>query len=372
LIALLIGNNTLTTINEAKLMTTNTNQFLLYGANGYTARLIIERAAAFGLTPVLAGRSEEKLRPLAEQYGLSYRVANLNNTAELDEMLLDMPVVLNCAGPFSKTAAPMQRACLRTGTHYLDITGEVAVFEQGKERDADAKTRNLMLMSGVGFDVVPTDCMARYLHDRLPDATHLQLAFMNDGGGLSHGTAQTALEGMGNGGLIRQDGVLKTVPNAHKTLTVNFGTGQPQPCMSIPWGDLSTAHHTTGIPNIETFIGSSARQIRMARWGNKLSGLLSLKPVQSFLSRQITSRIAGPDEATRQRARTHIWGRAWNAQGQTLEARQHGPEGYTLTAEAALLITRKVLDGNWQAGFQTPAGLYGADLVLEIPGVTRE
>ncbi len=351
---------------------TKTNQFLLYGANGYTARLIIDRAAAFGLVPVLAGRSEEKLRPLAEQNGLTYRVANLTDTAELDKILLDMPVVLHCAGPFSKTAAPMQRACLRTGTHYLDITGEVAVFEQGKERDADAKARNLMLMSGVGFDVVPTDCMARYLYERLPDATHLQLAFMNEGGGLSHGTAQTALEGMGNGGLVRQNGVLQTVPNAHKTITVDFGTGQPRLCMSIPWGDLSTAYHTTGIPNIETFIGSSARQIKLARWGSKLSGLLSLKPVQSFFSSQITSRVAGPDEATRQRARTHIWGRAWNAENRAIEARLHAPEGYSLTAEAALLITKKVLDGHWKAGFQTPAGLYGADLILEIPGATRD
>ena len=348
------------------------NQFLLYGANGYTAQLIINQAASVGLTPVLAGRSKEKLRPLAEKHGLTYRVANLDDTAELDKVLLDMPVVLNCAGPFSKTAAPMQRACLRTDTHYLDITGEVAVFEQGQERNADAKARNLMLMSGVGFDVVPTDCMARYLYNQLPDATHLQLAFMNDGGGLSHGTAQTALEGIGNGGLVRQNGQLITVPNAHKTINVDFGTGQPRPCMSIPWGDLSTAYHTTGIQNIETFIGSSARQIRLAKWGNSLSGLLSLKPVQSFLRGLVTSRVTGPDEATRQRARTHIWGRAWNKESRTVEARLHAPEGYTLTAEAALLITKKVLDGNWQAGFQTPAGLYGADLILDIPGVTRD
>lgn len=347
------------------------NQFLLYGATGYTARLIIDRAAAFGLVPVLAGRSAEKLRSLAEKYSLTYRVAGLDDTAVLDKMLVDMPVVLHCAGPFSQTAAPMQRACLRTGTHYLDITGEVAVFEQGKTYDADAKTRNLMLMSGVGFDVVPTDCLARYLHDQLPDATHLQLAFMNDGGGLSHGTAQTALEGLGNGGLVRQNGQLIPVPNAYKTLTVDFGTGQPVPCMSIPWGDLATAYHTTGIPNIETFIGSSARQITLAKWGNSLSGLLALKRVQSFLRSQVTRRITGPDEATRQRARTHIWGRVWNERGQTHEARLHGPEGYTLTAEAALIITKKVLQGHWKAGFQTPAGLYGADLVLEIPGATR-
>ncbi|RYC68594.1 MULTISPECIES: saccharopine dehydrogenase family protein [Spirosoma] len=348
-----------------------TNTFLLYGANGYTARLMLDRLAAFGLRPVLAGRNEARLRPLAEQYGLSYRVADLSDATALDAALADMPVVLHCAGPFSQTAAPMQEACLRTGTHYLDITGEVAVFEHGFSLHEAAVNRNIMLMSGVGFDVVPTDCMARYLHERLPDATHLQLAFANEEGALSHGTAQTALEGLGAGGMIRQNGRLVPVPYVHHTLTVDFGNGQPQPCMAIPWGDLSTAYRTTGIPTIETYMGTTTRQIRMARLGNYLGWLVRLPWVQSFLRRQIASRVTGPDETVRQRARTHVWGRARNAQGQTVEARQHGPEGYTLTAEAALTITRHVLNGNWKAGYQTPAGLYGADLILELPGTSR-
>ena len=234
---------------------------MLYGANGYTARLIIDRAAAFGLTPVLAGRNKEKLRPLAEQHGLTYHVADLDDTAELDKVLLEVPIVLNCAGPFSKTAAPMQRACLRTETHYLDITGEVAVFEQGHhtrrrrqnpQPDAD--------VGAWGFDVVPTDCMARYLHDQLPDATHLQLACMNDGGGLSHGTAQTALEGMGNGGLIRQNGELKTVPNAHKTLTVDFGTGPANAVHEHPVGRFIDGVPHDGHPeyrNVHRLVGTA-------------------------------------------------------------------------------------------------------------------
>lgn len=348
-----------------------TPAFLLYGANGYTAQLIIERANAFGLTPVLAGRRAEKLKPLAEKHGLSYRVADLGNDTALDAMLKDMPVVLHCAGPFSQTAAPMQRACLRTGTHYLDITGEVAVFEHGTTLHEAALKRNVMLMSGVGFDVVPTDCVARYLHDRLPDATHLQLAFANEGGKLSQGTAQTALEGAGRGGLVRQDGRLKSVPYAHKTLSVNFGNGQTLLCMAIPWGDLSTAYWTTKIPNIETFMGASEGQILAAKAGNYVGWLLKNRTVQAFLKNQITSRVTGPDEAARQRARTHVWGKAWNARGETVEARLHGPEGYMLTALTALLITQKVLNGNWQAGFQTPAGLYGADLILEVEGVRR-
>lgn len=349
-----------------------TASFLLYGATGYTAQLIINRAKSFGLTPVLAGRSAAKLKPLAEKHGLTYHVADLSYNSALDALLLNASVVLHCAGPFSQTAAPMQQACLRMGTHYLDITGEIAVFERGMTLHPEALRQNVMLMSGVGFDVVPTDCLARYLHDRLPDATHLQLAFFTEGGSLSHGTAQTALEGAGGGGKVRRNGRIVTVPNAHKTLTVDFGNGLVRPCMSIPWGDVSTAYRTTGIPNIETFVGSSAGQIRLAKVGNYLGGLLRNRTVQSFLQKQVAKRVTGPDEATRQRARTHVWGKAWNARNQTVEARLHSPEGYNLTALAALTITQKVLNGDWQAGYQTPAGLYGADLILEIDGVTRE
>ncbi len=348
------------------------NTFLLYGANGYTARLILEKATQFGVKPILCGRDEAKLRPLADQYSLPYRVADLTDEIALNNAMRDVPVVLHCAGPFSRTAMPMQQACLRNGVHYLDITGEIAVFEQGAALDKQARERGVMLMSGVGFDVVPTDCLAQYLHNKLPDATYLQLAFANDGGALSHGTAQTAVDNLGQGGLVRENGVLTGVPYAHKILDVTFANGQTLPCMSIPWGDVSTAYHTTGILNIETFIGSTPGSIRMAKLGNSLGWLLRRKGLQKWVSRQITKRVTGPDEAARNRAKTQVWGRVGNKEGKTVEARLSGPEGYTLTALAALIITKKVLGGNSRPGFQTPAGLYGADLVLEIEGIKRE
>ncbi|MBO0937662.1 saccharopine dehydrogenase NADP-binding domain-containing protein [Fibrella sp. HMF5335] len=348
------------------------NTFLLYGATGYTARLILEKVGQFGLKPILCGRDEAKLRPLAGQFGFDYRVADLTNAAALDAALQGVPVVLHCAGPFSKTALPMQQACLRNRVHYLDITGEVAVFEQGAALDVAAKQQGVMLMSGVGFDVVPTDCIARYLKDKLPDATHLELAFANDGGAVSHGTAQTAADGLGQGGLVRENGKLKRVDYAHKVLTVKFLNGQTATCMSIPWGDVSTAYHTTGIPNIETFMAAEPMAIRLARAGNYLGWLLRQKWVQRFVQQQITKRITGPDEAKRSGANTQVWGRARNAAGTVTEARLSGPDGYDMTVLASLLITKKVLHGQFKPGFQTPAGLFGADLVLEIGGVKRE
>lgn len=347
-------------------ITTPMNTFLLYGANGYTARLIIERADHFGLTPILAGRDEAKVRMLAMKHHLEYRVADLTDVTALDAALTDVSVVLHCAGPFSKTALPMQKACLRTQTHYLDITGEVAVFEQGKTLNQQAIDRNILLMSGVGFDVVPTDCMALHLKNRLPDATHLQLAFANDGGSVSRGTALTAVENLGAGGLIRENGQLRPVHNAYKTLDVVFEPGkQPLTCATIPWGDLSTAYHTTSIPTIETYMAMPPRLIRLSRLGNYLGWLLGSKPVQTLLRDRISDTLTGPDEAIRSRARSLVWGRARNKAGQSVEARLICPEGYTLTADMALTITKKVLSGDWKPGFQTPAGLYGEGLILE-------
>jgi len=102
--------------------------FLIYGASGFTGKLIVDLAVKKGLRPVIAGRTEEKIKPLAQQYGLDYLTFGLENQATLVRHLKQFPLVLNCAGPFSRTAQPMVEACLVAKTHYLDITGEIEVY----------------------------------------------------------------------------------------------------------------------------------------------------------------------------------------------------------------------------------------------------
>ena len=347
-------------------------KFLLYGASGYTAGLVIKHASKFGLIPVLAGRNAQKIKAIAEAFNLNYCIADLDKPKELETILKDFKVVLHCAGPFSKTATQMQNACLKTGVHYLDITGEIEVFEAGIKRYKEAIDANIMLMSGVGFDVVPTDCMAQYLKNRLPDATHLQLAFTNIKGGISHGTALTMVENLGQQGFTRKNGQLKAEPIAHKTLDVPFEDGATTHCMSIPWGDIATAYYTTKIPNIETYTGATKALVLGTRMSNAMSWLTSSKIVKGFLQKRLDSSLTGPSEYTQQNAETRVWGKATNAKGQTVSARIFGIEGYTMTALTALNITKKVLEGNFKPGYQTPAKAYGADLILEIEGMRRE
>lgn len=343
---------------------------MLYGANGYTGKLIAELAHTYGLTPILAGRNEKEISRLAEKHNCNYRIFDLSITDTIIEHINDCKLVLHAAGPFLHTAKPMMKACIAAGVHYLDITGEIGVFEMAKKMGTAAEAAGIMLMPGVGFDVVPTDCMAKYLHEKMPDATHLQLAFASIGGGVSHGTATTMATSLGNGGAIRANGNIIKKPLGHKGMTVDFGI-KKRFVMTIPWGDVSTAHHTTGIPNIETYTAVKPSVYRLLKLQWLFNPLLRTAWVRKMVQRKIDAAPAGPDESARNTGKSLVWGSVKNEEGKYIEASYIGPEGYTLTAHASLIIAKKVWEGNLKIGYQTPAGCYGKDLALEIPGSSR-
>jgi len=225
-----------------------------------------------------------------------------------------------------------------------------------------------MVMPGVGFDVVPSDCLARHLKDRLPTATHLSLAFYGVGR-LSHGTAATMTMNVGKGGAIRKDGKITSVKAAWKTRDIDFGE-VTKTAVTIPWGDVSTAFYSTGIPNIEVFTVVPPSNLKMMKMSRYLGWLLATAPVQRYLQKKIPA--GGPSDAEREKGKTLMWGEASDGNGNIVEARQQGPEGYTLTAIAALNITDKILSGNFKTGYQTPAKAYGASLILKIGHVARQ
>ena len=342
--------------------------FLIYGANGYTGELITRTAVERGMRPIIAGRNAAAIKALAEKHGLEHRVFSLEQTDKLDAALQEAATVLHCAGPFSLTSRQMGEACLRTKTHYTDITGEIAVFEACAAADAKAKEAGIMIMPGVGFDVVPTDCLARHLKDRLPTAASLTLAFYGMGG-LSHGTQATMTMNVGKGGAVRRDGKIMSVPAAWRTREIDFGGGVVKTGVTIPWGDVATAYYSTGIPNIEVYTVVPASALKMMKLSRYLGWLLATGPAQRYLQSKIPP--GGPSDEQRARGKSLIWGEATDPDGNRVEARLQCPEGYTTTALAALDITQKILDGNFRPGFQTPAKAYGADLVLEIEGTAR-
>ena len=344
----------------------NTHQWMIYGANGYTGELIAREAARRGLAPVIAGRNRDSIEALAAELSLESRVFGLGDENRVVEAIKGCELVLNCAGPFSATATQMMEACLAAGTHYLDITGEIAVLELAQALNERAKRAGVVLCPGVGFDVIPTDCVAASLKAALPDATHLALGF-DSRSGLSPGTAKTSIEGMAEGGKVRRDGKIVSVPLAWEVRRIDFGDGEKQ-AMTIPWGDVSTAFYSTGIPDIRVFVPASPRMTARARRANWVRPLLKLKWLQKFIQARISKSVKGPSEAQRQALPTYVWGEATNARGERKTARIRTANGYSLTVDGSLYVVNYVLTNGIAPGAYTPAMLVGQRLVIDLPG----
>jgi short subunit dehydrogenase-like uncharacterized protein len=340
--------------------------WLLYGANGYTGELIAREAVRLGMHPLLAGRSPAKVGKLAAELGCRSIAFDLDDHTALVRALENVQAVLHCAGPFSQTARSMMQACMATHVHYLDITGEIDVFELAHGADEQAQRAGIVLCPGVGFDVVPTDSIAAKLKQALPDATHLALGF-ESGGGTSRGTAKTAIESAGGGSRVRRDGKIVTVPLASQTRTIDFGNGE-RLAMGIPWGDVSTAYYTTGIPNVEVFTATTPRALQRARRANWLRPLLRRRLVRELLKRSIERRVKPPDETQRDNNPCFIWGQVKNAAGHSKTARLRTANAYSLTVASSLGVLSYVLAHPHARGFATPSALVGADYVVTLPG----
>lgn len=342
-------------------------EFLIYGANGYTGRLIAREAVSRGLSPIVAGRNQTEIAKLADELKCESRTFRLDDRAETLDGLRSVRVVLNCAGPFARTAAPLIDACLQVGASYLDITGEIDVIEQAATFDAAARAAGVTICPAVGFDVVPTDCLAAMLHEALPDASHLTLAFTGTGV-MSPGTLKTALEGIPRGGRVRREGRIERVPALWKTRTVPF-LGGPCTAVTIPWGDVASAFHTTGIPNIDTYMAMPPRELARMRRMQWFTPLLKMPFVLRAVQRYVAKHVRGPDDAELASGRAEAWGEVRNAAGRTLTATLTTPNAYRLTVLTAVAAVERVLNNATTSGSLTPARAFGKEFITTIPGV---
>ena len=339
-------------------------RLLLYGANGYTGRLILDAALARGIPVTIAGRRPEAVEPLANARGVPFESFALEETPRrLAERFSRFGAVLLAAGPFSRTSAPVVAACLKARVPYLDITGEIGVFEAVFARHAEAVKAGVVLLPGVGFDVVPSDCLAASLALALPGAVRLQLAFR--GFGISAGTARTMIEGLPKGGAARIVGKLVSVPVGWRARTIPF-PDRPRYAVTIPWGDLSTAYRSTGIPNIETYMAMAPAHVSVLRWSRSLLPLAGFGPLQALLSAWAKKGIAGPTAPERARERSLLWGRVEDGEGRAVEGTVETLEGYTLTAETAVLAAEQVLRGSVKPGAWTPSRAFGPAFIEEV------
>ena len=343
--------------------------WLIYGATGFTGRMLVRHAMARGLTPLLAGRDLARLRRLADPWGLEYRAARLDDAPALVRLLRGARLVLNAAGPFLATAGPLAAACLTTGTHYLDVTGEPSVFVALRRRDGEARRRGVMLLPGAGFVVVSTDCLAAHVARRLPGAVGLRLGISRPTFG-ARGTLRTAVRYLGAGVHVRRDGRLVRLPGSDLEHRFDYGRGR-RTSLIVDWADVVTAPFTTGIPNVEVYLELLPWESAVLL-ASRRTGCLRSRLGDALLQAGLAVMPEGPAAAERRRARCVVVAEAEDHAGRQAISRLQTPDGYTFTAAAALTLVQRVLAGELAAGFQTPAGVYGADFILGLDGVTRE
>lgn len=341
-----------------------TNDWMIYGSTGYTGGLIIKEALGRGLRPTLAGRNPDKVRALAEKHGLPWTAFSVDDTEATMDALEDHRAVLSVAGPFSATAKQMMQACIASKTHYLDVTGEIAVFEQAAELGPQAKAAGIALIPGVGFDVVPSDCLAAHTAARSKKPQTLKI-YIQGLGNASRGTAKTAVESLGKGTSVRRDGAIVQTP-AGKLTDQRDVSGGMNDFIAVSWGDVSTAYHSTGIPDIEVYFPADRQMKTMLNLSRYMGPVMKSAFMQGFLKKQIDQMPAGPDEKARERETSVILAEVTDADGSITSSKLATPNGYSLTAESAVMSVQKLLNSPDTIGFLTPSKAFGADFVTGL------
>lgn len=343
-------------------------RLLLYGAYGYTGRLTAELAAIKKLDVVLAGRNEDALAGLGNRLALPTRLVGLNDAKRLSEALKDIACVVHMAGPFATTSAPMLNACLATQTNYVDITGEIEVFEAMWSRKEEIKRAKITAVPGAGFDVVPTDCLAAYVVGKLEQAISLVIALR----GLesaSQGSLRTAIRQVSKPVLCRRAGAIVAL-NDRSPRWIDFGSGD-EPCVPVSWGDVATAFYSTGVGNITVYFRRT-RLLRSADIAGKLFGpLLRSRIGQKGLVAIVRSFPEGPSHAERIGHRGTIWAEATDRSGRCFRASLSTPDAYDFAANSALEISSRISSLPVPLGLVTPFQAFGADFVLSLPGCFR-
>ena len=342
--------------------------WMLYGAYGYTGKLIAQEAKNRGHSPILAGRSAERLLPIAENLDLEYKILELKDDENLMKNLEEIDLVFHAAGPYKYTSEPLVKACLKTSTNYVDITGEVQVFEQNFKYDKEAIDKEIAIISGVGFDVVPTDCLAKYVSDKLskPISLDLGITAMSNP---SPGTLKTMLEYFHTGQLVRRNGELVRLKK-DDIRKIRF-SDKERTVRPVTWGDLATAYRTTGIPNITTFMPLPKKFPSLLQsLGVSAKDFNENEESKKKVKEWIEKNIHGPDQLKRETFRCYLWAQVTNRKGEKAQAWVETMESYRFTAVAGVRCVEKLLDLK-PIGALTPALAFGADFILEIPETAR-
>jgi short subunit dehydrogenase-like uncharacterized protein len=346
------------------------HRIMIYGANGFTGGLIALAARELPCEIILAGRNAERVERAARSLGFAARAFLLDKPSRIVDALAGVDIVLNSAGPFMATAGPLIAACLDVGAHYLDVAGELGVFTFAHRHDATARRSGAMIMPGVGFSIVASDCLAADVAALVPGAKYLRFGVSRPEV-FSRGSLRTAFSLLSGRIAIRRAGRLGSVPVGRLERNFNYGKGE-RASIAISMPDVFTAYFTTAIPNIEAYVQADLIARAAGPLSMHLTDLLRATSLGPLLDFGLAAWPERPSSAARGAARQVIVAEAEDQWRRSRRIRMVTSDGYSFTAAVATMIMKRIVSGEFEPGFQTPGKLYGAEFPLSIAGTYRE
>lgn len=320
------------------------DKLLLYGAAGYTGKIIAARAKALGLDFEIAGREDDKISALAAELGVAYHVFTVEDNTGWQLALAGKKVLINAAGPFRYTAREAMQACLKAGVHYLDISAELETYQLAESLDGEARRAGIQLMSGAGL-FVSYDALAVYLSKQVKEPVSLTVGFRHFGG-FSRGSVLSSKNIADLGLLIRKDGQL-VQSDDQGTKKFDF-VGEEVECMPTPLGGIILSYKSTGIPNIREYF--------------------SLKlPATQLPDIAPPELPEGPSEQERAAGRNGLSGEVTGRDGTVVKACVDAPSGYDLTPLSVVAVAHRILGDDFKTGYQSPGSAYGESIIHDIP-----
>ncbi|HTQ03393.1 MAG TPA: saccharopine dehydrogenase NADP-binding domain-containing protein [Polyangiaceae bacterium] len=368
-------------------------RLLIYGATGYTGRLLAAEAARRRLPVVLGARRRDRLESLAEELDLPCRVLGLETPLarkrRLDEdakrpipgpgapvqpaarpakqpgpndalhgALTDVAVVLNAAGPFAETAMPLARACVKTNTHYVDISGEYDVFRELNELHVHAKERGTSIVPGAGLTVLASDCLIRDAVARARERgmlePHTVRVALSRVPAVSRGSVRTMLDGVRDGVRVLRNGKDEFHPMGTLVRSFTFGAeqafalGEARVCTAMSLADTLTAGATAcrafqgrwaeqqGVPNVEAYLEASSLERMAYELGGEFALALRSQPLKLVVDRVLAMWPEGPGAEERDEARQQVVVEIEDRYRRGVVARLSTQNSYDFTVQKAL------------------------------------
>jgi len=320
------------------------SKMLLYGATGYTGKIIAARAKELNLDFEIAGREFDKTQRLARELAVPFHVFTIDDEHAWEEALIGKQLLINAAGPFKFTARQGMSACLKAGAHYLDISAELETYQLAESLDEEARLAGIQLISGAGL-FVSYDALVVHLSKLVAEPQYLKVGFRHYGG-FSRGSILSSQNIADLGLLVRRNGMINENLNP-KSKIFSFGDEDVE-CMPTPLGGIILSYKSTGIPNIEEYF--------------------SLKlPATELPGLTMETLPDGPTQEERAAGRSGISAEIMGKDGKVVSAYVDAPSGYDLTPLSVVALAQRVLNGDFKVGYQSPGSAYGEETIKDIP-----